>query len=112
MSLIFFYAPQSTATLTNLVLEELGVPHDKKKVDLRAGEAAKAELLKVNPNGKVPAIVHDGVAIWESSAITMYLGETFGVAAATRAASGVPSTRRTSRRSRWPPRTSRTSSAS
>ena len=79
MSLIFFYAPQSTATLTNLVLEELGVPHDKKKVDLRAGEAAKAELLKVNPNGCVPCVVHDGTAIWESAAITMYLGETFGV---------------------------------
>jgi glutathione S-transferase len=35
--------------------------------------------LKLNPNGKVPLIVHDGVAIWESAAITIYLGETFGV---------------------------------
>jgi glutathione S-transferase len=80
MSLIFYFAPMSTATLTNVVLEELGVPHDKKRIDLKAGDAAKAELLKVNPNGKVPVIVHDGVAIWESSAITMYLGEQFGVA--------------------------------
>ena len=79
MSLIFYYAPMSTATLTHLVLEELGVPYDGKKLDTRAGDTTKPEFLKLNPNGKVPTIVHDGVAIWESSAITMYLGETFGV---------------------------------
>src|SRR5437868_6417543 len=79
MSLIFYFAPQSTATLTDLVLEELGVPHDRKKVDLKAGDAKKPEYVKVNPNAKVPAIVHDGVPIFESAAITMYLGEMFGV---------------------------------
>ena len=61
------------------LLEELGVPHDKKKLDIQAGDTKKPDFLKINPNGKVPTIVHDGVAIWESSAITMYLGETFGV---------------------------------
>jgi glutathione S-transferase len=79
MSLIFYYAPMSTASITQLVLEELGVPHDSKKLDIQAGDTKKPEFLKINPNGKVPTIVHDGVAIWESSAITMYLGETFGV---------------------------------
>ncbi|HEX5035143.1 MAG TPA: glutathione S-transferase family protein, partial [bacterium] len=34
-----------------------------------------------NPNGVVPLIVHDGTPIWESAAITMYLGEVFGVEA-------------------------------
>src|ERR1700733_1946200 len=56
------------------------MPHDTVKIDLRAGDNKKPEFLKVNPNGKVPVIVHDGVAIWESAAITMYLGEMFGVA--------------------------------
>lgn len=79
MSLIFYYSPMSTATLTELCLEELAVPHDKKKLDLKAGDTKKPEFLKLNPNGKVPTLIHDGVAIWESSAITMYLGETFGV---------------------------------
>jgi glutathione S-transferase len=76
MSIIFFTAPQSTATLTDLIFAELGTPHDRKVVDLKGD---KSELLKVNPNGKVPVIVHDGVAIAESAAITMYLGEQFGV---------------------------------
>lgn len=79
MSLIFYSAPMSTATATAVVLEELGVPHDRKKLDIKAGDTKKPEFLKLNPNGKVPVIVHDGVAIWESSAIAMYLGETFGV---------------------------------
>ena len=79
MSLIFYFAPMSTATLTECVLEELAIPCDRKRLDIAAGGTKTPEFLKVNPNAKVPAIVHDGVAIWESAAITMYLGETFGV---------------------------------
>jgi glutathione S-transferase len=79
MSLTFYSAPMSTASLTEAVLAELGIDCDRINLDLRAGDTRKPEYLKINPNGKVPAIVHDGTAIWESSAITMYLGELFGV---------------------------------
>ncbi len=79
MSLTFYYAPMSTASITQLVLEELELPCEKVKLDLRAKDTQKPEFLKLNPNGKVPVLVHEGVAIWESAAITMYLGETFGV---------------------------------
>jgi glutathione S-transferase len=78
MSLDFYYAPMSSATPIHWALEELGVAYDKVKVDLQAGEQKKPEFLSINPNGKVPAIMHDGVAIWESAAIMIYLGETFG----------------------------------
>lgn len=79
MSLKFYYSPMSTASLSQIVIGELGVPHEAIKVDIGKGDAAKQELLAINPNGKVPTIVHDGAVIWESSAITIYLGETFGV---------------------------------
>jgi glutathione S-transferase len=79
MSLTFYYAPMSTASITELILEELGVPCDRVKLDLQNGDTKKPEYLAVNPNGKVPCIVHDGTAIWESAALTIYLGETFGV---------------------------------
>jgi len=78
MSLTFYFAPQSTASITTLVLEELGIPCERVKLDIRKGDTKKPEFLKINPNGRVPTIVHDGVAIWESAAITLYLGETFG----------------------------------
>jgi glutathione S-transferase len=79
MSLTFYYSPMSTATLTDLVIEELGIPCQRVKLDIRAGDTRKSDFLKLNPNGKVPLIVHDDVPIFESAAITMYLGETFGV---------------------------------
>lgn len=79
MSLTFYYAPMSTAGITAIVLEELGVPCEKIKLDIRSGDTRKPEFLRLNPNGKVPLIVHDGTPIWESAAITMYLGETYGV---------------------------------
>jgi glutathione S-transferase len=79
VSLTFYYAPMSTASITQLVLEELGVPCEKVKLDIQKGDTKKPEFLKISPNGKVPVVVHDGVVIWESSAITMYLGEAFGV---------------------------------
>jgi glutathione S-transferase len=78
MSLTFYFAPQSTASVTTLVLEELGTPCERVKLDIRKGETKKPEFLKINPNGCVPTIVHDGVVIFESVAITTYLGETFG----------------------------------
>jgi glutathione S-transferase len=79
MSLTFYYAPMSTASITEAVLAELGTPCERVKLDLSAGDTRKPDFLKVNPNGRVPAIVHEGMPIWESSAITMYLGEVFGV---------------------------------
>jgi glutathione S-transferase len=79
MSLTFYYAPMSTASITELILEELGVPCDRVKLDIQKGDTKKPEYLAVNPNGRVPCIVHDGTAIWESAALTIYLGETFGV---------------------------------
>jgi len=79
MSLTFYYSPMSTANITQLVLEELATPCERVRVDIQKGETRKPEYLRLNPNGKVPLIVHDGVPIWESAAITMYLGEVFGV---------------------------------
>ncbi len=79
MSLTFYYAPMSTASLTEAVLAELGTPCDRIKLDIGAGDTRKPEFLKLNPNGRVPVIVHEGTVIWESTAITMYLGEVFGV---------------------------------
>ncbi len=79
MSLIFYYAPMSTASITQLVLEELGVPCENIKLDIKKGDTKKPDFVKLNPNAKVPVIVHDGTVVFESAAITMYLGEAFGV---------------------------------
>lgn len=79
MSLTFYYSPQSSASPVHFTLEELGIPYEKVQIDLKAGDQKKPEYLKINPNGAVPCIVHDGSAIFESAAIQLYLGERFGV---------------------------------
>ncbi len=79
MSLTFYYAPMTSATRVHWALEELGVPYEKVKLDLAAGDQKKPEYLAMNPNGKVPLLVVDGVPVFESLAILVYLGETYGV---------------------------------
>lgn len=79
MSLTFYYSPHSSASPVHWTLEELRIPYEKALIDIRAGDNKKPEFLKLNPNGKVPLLVHNGVPIFESAAIQMYLGETFGV---------------------------------
>jgi glutathione S-transferase len=80
MSITFYTAPMSTASVTELVIEELGLHVERVVLDIKAGDTKKPEFLKLNPNGKVPALVVDGTPLFESSAITLYLGETYGVA--------------------------------
>ena len=80
MSLTFYYSPQSSASPVHWTLEELGIPYEKVKIDLKANQQKQPEYLKLNPNGRVPLLVHDGVPIFESAAIQLYLGEQFGVA--------------------------------
>ena len=79
MSLVFHYAPFSTAGVTHLALEELGIAYDKVKVDITAGEQHTPAFKALNPMQMVPVLVHDGQPIFESAAIAIYLGETFGV---------------------------------
>ncbi|HVH42153.1 MAG TPA: glutathione S-transferase family protein [Labilithrix sp.] len=79
MSLVFYYAPKSTAVTVQWALEELRIPYEKVEMDLQARDQDKAGYRALNPNGKVPLVVHDGVSIFESAAIMIHLGETFGV---------------------------------
>lgn len=79
MGLVFYYAPKSSATPTHWILEELGVAYEAVRMDFSSGVLKKPEYLRINPNGKVPCLVHDGTAIFESAAIAMYLGDLYGV---------------------------------
>ncbi len=62
----------------SVTLEELELPYTVHKVDLRAGDQKKTEFVRLNPNGRVPVLVDDGFAIFESGAIMMYLAEQSG----------------------------------
>jgi glutathione S-transferase len=78
MGLTFYYQPMTSATRVHWALEELGVAYDKVKIDLSKRENKNPDYLAQNPNGKVPLLVADGVPIFESLAILLYLGERYG----------------------------------
>lgn len=79
MSLTFYFAPMSTSSTVHWSLEELGIPYEAVKVDLKDAADKQRKLGPVNPNLRVPTLVHEGTALFESAAIQIYLGETFGV---------------------------------
>ena len=66
-----------------IALEELGVPYRVHRINLGANEQKRPEFLRLNPNGRIPAIVdRDGpggapLSVFESGAILWYLAEKF-----------------------------------
>ena len=69
---------QSTCSQkVRFVLAEKGLEWEDKRLDSRRGEHLKPDYLKLNPNGLVPTLVHDGAVILDSSVIMEYLDELF-----------------------------------
>ncbi len=58
-------------------LREKGLPYESKYVELWRYENLSPDYLKLNPNGVVPTLVHDGNVICDSSVICEYLDEVF-----------------------------------
>lgn len=75
--LVFYHAIPSRGAVVRWMLEEVGEPYETKLIDLKAGDGRKPDYLAINPQGKVPAIVHKGVATTEVAAICLYLADAF-----------------------------------
>ena len=77
MSLTLYHMAPSRSSTVHWLLEELGEPYELKLLSMEKGENRKPDYLAINPMGKVPTLVHDGVAITESAAICLYLADAF-----------------------------------
>ncbi|MFL2843981.1 MAG: glutathione S-transferase family protein [Alphaproteobacteria bacterium] len=65
----------------SITLEELNIPYNVIPIDLIKGEQKEKSFLKINPNGRIPAIVdrdNSDLSIFESGAIMIYLAEKEG----------------------------------
>src|SRR5712672_2241549 len=78
LMLKFYFNGAPNPNKVALFLEESGLPYELVPVDTRKGDQFKPEFLAVNPNGKVPAIDDDGVFVFDSNAILLYLAEKTG----------------------------------
>jgi GST-like protein len=65
----------------SIALEELGLPYQVHALSFERKEQKAAAFLRINPNGRIPAIVdrdNDDFAVFESGAILIYLAEKTG----------------------------------
>lgn len=74
----FYYNTAPNPAKVALFLEESGLAYEIVPVDTRKGEQHTADFTAVNPNAKVPAIDDDGVVVFDSNAILLYLAEKTG----------------------------------
>jgi GST-like protein len=78
-----YTAPTPNGWKASIMLEELGLPYDVRPIRLQEGEQHEPWYLKINPNGRIPAIVdrdEGDFAVFESGAILIYLAEKTGSA--------------------------------
>lgn len=72
---LYFHPLSGNSRRALLVAAHLEVPLDKIVVDLTSGEQRGPAHLARNPNGKLPVLEDDGLLLWESRAIMMYLAD-------------------------------------
>lgn len=63
----------------SIFIKEAGINCELVRFDLSQGRQHSAEFLRINPNGKIPAIVDHqaGVSVFESAAILNYLSQKY-----------------------------------
>ena len=74
---VYHHGSSVCAAKVRLVLMEKSIGWTSRYVDILAGEQFDPEYLKINPRAAVPAIIHDGAVLTESTVICEYLDDTF-----------------------------------
>ncbi|WP_164516324.1 glutathione S-transferase family protein [Minwuia thermotolerans] len=83
MTLDVYYSATPNGWKISIMIEELkevgvGLPEVRlHMMSLEDGDQFASEFTAINPNQRMPALMHDGRAIFESCAILQYLGETY-----------------------------------
>jgi glutathione S-transferase len=78
MTLKIYGIARSRAIRNIWMAHELGVPYEHIQTDFSETGCRAPAFRAINPNGRVPAIDDDGVLIWESLAINLYLARKHG----------------------------------
>jgi glutathione S-transferase len=73
----FYYAPGACSLATHIGLEESGAEFDGQKISFASAEQRTPEYLKINPRGRVPALVVEEGTIVENTAILDYIAGRF-----------------------------------
>ena len=69
-----YYAPGACSLASHIALEEVGLPYETQKLDLAKGAQRSDWYRKINPRGRVPALVLDNEVMTENVGIMTYVG--------------------------------------
>jgi glutathione S-transferase len=75
-----FYAPNTCALAARIALEEAGAPYEIARVNFAQNEQRSKDYLKINPKGRVPALVTEKGILTETPAILIYVAQAFPAA--------------------------------
>lgn len=75
--LTLHYAPGTCALAAHILLEQTGARYDAVRVDFASNAQRSPEFLRLNPKGRVPALVTERGVLTETPAILLYLCQTF-----------------------------------
>jgi len=75
-----YYAASSCALATHIVLEEVGAEYSTQRIEFAKEQQKSPEFLKINPKGRVPALVTDRGILTETPAMLDYVAQSFPAA--------------------------------
>lgn len=78
MAITLYTAATPNGWKISIALEEMGLPYEVRVIDFAQKDQKSDWYLKLNPNGRIPTLVDDGFAVFESGAILIYLAEKTG----------------------------------
>ena len=72
-----YYAPISCALASHIALEQVGASYEAVKVDFANNAQRGPEYLRINPKGRVPALVTERGILTETPAILAFVAQSF-----------------------------------
>jgi glutathione S-transferase len=72
-----YTAPGTCALASHIALEEAGAPYSVEPLNFKNNQQTSADYLKVNPKGRVPALVTDHGVLTETPAILAFIAQSF-----------------------------------
>jgi glutathione S-transferase len=69
------YFPSTASMAPHILLEELGVPYERVRVDREHGGHQSPAYLRLNPNGLIPVLTDGALVLYEAAAICLHLAD-------------------------------------
>lgn len=75
-----YYAPRTCSLATHIALEDVGADYSTVRISFAANQQQSPDYLKINPKGRVPALVTDRGILTETPAMLAFVAQSFPAA--------------------------------